>query len=68
VQGKQTLKDEADEIQREIEELREEITSVDREIRVAEREACVKGPEEAKAIELAAKEAKEFAQALEQAR
>jgi hypothetical protein len=68
VQGKQTLNDEADEIQREIEELREEITLVDREIRVAERERCVEGPEEAKAIELAAKEAKEFAQASEQAR
>jgi hypothetical protein len=68
VQGKQTLKDEADEIQREIDELREEITLVDREIRAAEKDACVEGSEEAKAIELAAKEAKEFAYALEQAR
>jgi hypothetical protein len=31
---------------------------------VVERERCVKGPEEAKAIELVAKEAKEFAHTL----
>jgi hypothetical protein len=59
---------EANEIQREVDELREEITLVDREIRVAEKDACIKGSEGAKAIELAAKEAKEFAYALEQAR
>jgi gas vesicle protein len=41
VQGKQTLKDEANEIQREVDELREEITLVDREIRVAEKDACI---------------------------
>jgi hypothetical protein len=67
VQGQQTLSDEADEMQREIVELREEITLVDREIRAAEKDGS-KGLDEAKALELVAKEAKEYAYALGQAR
>jgi hypothetical protein len=65
--GEQTLNDEAEEIQREISELREEITLVDREIRVAEKDASVEGLEE-KATEVAAKEAKEYALRLGEAR
>jgi predicted nucleic acid-binding Zn-ribbon protein len=64
----QTLSDEAEEIQREMNDIREEITAVDRRIRRVEREGLGSGEREAKAIELAAKEAKEFACGLEEAR
>lgn len=67
VQGRQTLNDEAEEIQREIDELREEITFVDREIRAAEK-AGSKELEGVKGMELTAREAKECAYALGQAR
>lgn len=60
VQGRQTLNDEAEEIQREIDELREEITFVDREIRAAEK-AGSKELEGVKGMELTAREAKECA-------
>lgn len=64
----QTLHDEAEEIQREVDDIREEITVVDRRIRRAERDGLGSDEKEAKAIELAAKEAKEDAYGLEQAR
>lgn len=67
VQGRQTLSEEADEVQGEIKDLREEITLVDREIRAAEKDGSEE-VDEAKALELVAKEAKEYAQALGQAR
>lgn len=67
VQGRQTLCDEADEIQREIDELREEITFADREIRAAERNGS-KEREGATATESRAREAKECAHELVQAR
>lgn len=57
----QTLSDEAEEIQREMGDIREEITEVDGRIWRVEREGIGWREKEAKAMELAAKEAKEFA-------
>lgn len=73
VQGRQTLSDEADELEREMWELREEITLVDREIRAAEKDGWKemdgsKEMEEARTKESKARQKEECFRALVQAR
>jgi hypothetical protein len=55
-------------MQEEIGRIRDEIALVDRKIRVAEREELGRRREEARGVDLVAKEAKEYADALGQAR
>lgn len=62
------VEDEIGMMQEEIGRIRGEIALVDRKIRAAERKELEEGEEEAKAINLVAEEAKEYAYALGQAR